>query len=147
MTAQRVIREYAPDDLADILSVWERASALAHPFLTKAFVDQERINIPELYLPNAETWVAEEAGRVIGFIALIGNEIGAIFVDPQFHGTGAGRALVDKARALRGDLEVEVFKANAMGRKFYDRYGFELLAESIHEATGNALLRLKYSAN
>lgn len=147
MTAQRVIREYAPDDLADILSVWERASALAHPFLTKAFVDQERINIPELYLPNAETWVAEEAGRVIGFIALIGNEIGAIFVDPQFHGTGAGRALMDKARALRGDLEVEVFKANAMGRKFYDRYGFELLAESIHEATGNALLRLKYSAN
>jgi putative acetyltransferase len=147
MAVQRVIREYAPDDLGDVLSAWESASAVAHPFLTKQFVDQERINIPELYLPNAETWVVEESGQVIGFIALIGNEVGAIFVDPQFHGTGAGRALMDKAQALRGDLEVEVFKENAIGRKFYARYGFELLTESIHEPTGNALLRLKNSAS
>jgi putative acetyltransferase len=145
MAVQHLIREYAPDDLADILSAWESASALAHTFLTKQFVDQERINIPELYLPNVETWVVEDSGRVIGFIALIGNKIGAIFVDPEFHGSGAGRALMDKARELRGDLEVEVFKENAIGRKFYARYGFELLAETIHEATGNALLRLKFS--
>ena len=145
MAVQHLIREYAPDDLADILSAWESASALAHTFLTKPFVHQERINIPELYLPNVETWVVEDSGRVIGFIALIGNKIGAIFVDPEFHGSGAGRALMDKARELRGDLEVEVFKENAIGRKFYARYGFELLAETIHEATGNALLRLKFS--
>ena len=147
MAVQRLVREYAPDDLADILSAWEAASALAHPFLTKQFLDQERINIPELYLPNAETWVVEDSGRVIGFIALIGNEVGAIFVHPEFHGTGAGRALMDKAQALRGDLEVEVFKDNAIGRKFYVRYGFEQLAETTHEPTGNALLRLKYSSS
>ena len=147
MAAQRLVRKYAPDDLADVLSAWEEASALAHPFLTKQFLDQERINIPELYLPNAETWVAEESGRVIGFIALIGNEVGAIFVHPAFHGAGAGRALMDKARALRGDLEVEVFKDNAIGRKFYARYGFDRLAETTHEPTGNALLRLKYSSS
>ncbi len=145
MTVKHVVREYAPDDLADILSAWERASALAHPFLTEQFLDQERLNIPELYLPNAETWVIEDNGRVIGFIALIGNEVGAIFVDPEFHGSGAGRALMDKACALRGDLEVEVFRENAIGRNFYARYGFEPLAETIHEATGNALLRLKFS--
>jgi putative acetyltransferase len=146
MTGQRLVREYVLGDLADIQSAWEGASALAHPFLTKQFLDQERINIPELYLPNAETWVVEESGRVIGFIALIGNEVGTIFVDPEFHGSGAGRALMDKARALRGDLEVEVFKENEIGRKFYARYGFDPLAETIHEPTGNALLRLKFSA-
>lgn len=100
---------------------------------------------PNMYLPNAGTWVAEIEGEVVGFIALIGNEVGAIFVDTGFHHRGAGRALMDKARELRGDLEVEVFEKNQIGRRFYANYGFELMEEKIHEQTGNALLRLSYS--
>ncbi len=128
------------------MAAWESASAKAHPFLTEAFLDQERYNIPNVYLPNTETWVIEQDGDVIGFTALMGNEVGAIFVDAAFHGTGAGKALMDKAVELHGEVELEVFKDNAVGRAFYDRYGFVLLAESVHEQTGNALLRLKYSA-
>jgi len=52
---------------------------------------------------------------------------------------------MDKAQELHGELEVEVFKENSVGRRFYAKYGFEELAESIHEATGNALLRLRFS--
>jgi putative acetyltransferase len=37
---------------------------------------------PKLYLPNADTWVAETNGAVVGFIALLGNFVGAIFVEP-----------------------------------------------------------------
>lgn len=142
---KRIIREYEHRDLANVLAAWESASAVAHPFLTEQFIDQERSNIPNIYLPNAETWVVEEGGQVIGFIALLGNEVGAIFVKPEFHGSGAGCALMDKAQELRGELEVEVFKRNKIGRKFYSGYGFELLAEKIHEQTGNELLRLKFS--
>lgn len=142
----RTVREYQADDLQDLLAAWESATRLAHPFLTDDFLDQERRNIPELYLPNAETWVIEQDQRVIGFIALLGNEVGAIFVDPEHQGTGAGRALMDQARALRGNLEVEVFAANAIGRRFYERYGFEPLSESIHEPTGKTLLRLQFQA-
>lgn len=140
------IRPYEPDDLDDVLSSWESATSIAHPFLTEDFLEQERHNIPNLYLPNAETWVVERGNQVIGFVALIGNEVGAIFVKPEFHGTGAGRSLMDKAQELRGDLEVEVFKANEIGRKFYASYGFEPLDEKIHEQTGNELIRLKFTA-
>ncbi len=140
-----LIREYRHEDLADILTAWESGSKVAHPFLTEQFLEQERHNIPNMYLPNAETWVAEADGQVIGFIALIGNEVGAIFVKSEFHSLGVGRGLMDKAQELRGELEVEVFKANEIGRKFYSAFGFELLAESIHEPTGHALLRLRYS--
>ncbi len=140
----RIIREYQPADLDDVLASWESASRLAHPFLQEDFLEQERHNIPNLYLPNAETWVIEHEKQVIGFIALLGNEVGAIFVKPEFHGTGAGKALMDKARELRGNLQVEVFEANSIGRRFYERYGFQALSESTHEPTGNRLLRLQF---
>ena len=146
-TINRIVREYKDEDLNDVLSAWESASRIAHPFLTPEFLAQERYNIPNIYLPNAETWVVEQAGQVIGFIALLANEVGAIFVKSEFHGTGAGKALMDKAQELCGDLEVEVFKANSIGRRFYTSYGFEPLSESIHEQTGEILLRLKFKAN
>ncbi|QDT44096.1 putative N-acetyltransferase YjaB [Gimesia alba] len=142
----RIVREYRAEDLDAVLAAWENATRLAHPFMTEEFLDQERDNIPNLYLPNAETWVIEQEGQVIGFIALLGNEVGAIFVQPEFHGTGAGKALMDQAQELRGDLEVEVFEANRIGRHFYQRYGFTPLSESIHEPTGNPLIRMQFTA-
>jgi hypothetical protein len=47
---------------------------------------------------------------------------------------------------IHGDLEVEVFKENAIGRKFYSRYGFSLVEEKLHEPTGQQILRLKFTA-
>lgn len=139
---QPTIRPYHANDLNNVLAAWESATAVAHPFLTEEFLDQERHNIPNVYLPNAETWVAEQEGCVVGFIALIGNEVGAIFVDSTLHKSGIGTALMDKAKELRGDLEVEVFEANSIGRQFYAKTGFQPLSESIHEQTGNKLCRL-----
>lgn len=138
-----MIRAYQEQDLEDLLNVWAAASEVAHPFLSAEFLSSERENIPKLYLPNAETWVAEVDGRVIGFIALLGTEVGAIFVHPRYHGQGIGRSLMDKARELRGELEVEVFAANEIGRKFYARYGFEPMEEKVHEPTGMEVLRLR----
>jgi len=141
-----VIRKYHPSDLEDLLSVWTAASEIAHPFLSSEFLEQERHNIPNVYLPIAETWVWETDGCVVGFIALLGDEVGAIFVHPANQGIGVGRALMDKARSLREQLEVEVFKENALGRGFYARYGFELVHEELHEPTGQQMLRLRLAA-
>ena len=55
--------------------------------------------------------------------------------------------MLDKARELHEDLEVEVFSRNLMGRKFYLKYGFVMIEEKIHEDTGHKILRLKFSAN
>ena len=141
------IRQYEEADLESILSSWEVATRLAHDFMTDDFITQERKNIAEIYIPNTDTWVVEIEDEVKGFIALIGNEVGAIFLQPDFHGKGAGKALMDKAHEIHGDLEVEVFKANTIGRKFYAQYGFEPLEEKLHEPTGQQVLRLKFTAN
>ncbi len=137
-----MIRDYRVSDEAELLETWEAASAVAHPFLSDAFLKQERYNIPNVYLPHAQTWVWEADGRVVAFIALIGDEVGAIFVAPQSQRSGIGGALMDFARARRDRLELEVFEANAIGRAFYAKYGFAELSTSVHEATGLALIRL-----
>lgn len=138
------IRQYQDTDLAEVLNTWEVATRLAHPFMTDAFIAQERGNTQQIYLPNTDTWVSDFNGEVVGFIALMGNEVGAIFVQPKFHGKGVGKALMDKAQSLHGNLEVEVFKANTIGRRFYARYGFEPLSEYMHEQTNQQVLRLRF---
>lgn len=138
-----MIRRYHADDCGAVIDVWARASAVAHPFLRPEFLEQERQNIRELYMPNAETWVWESDGQVVGYVALLGKEIGGLFVDPDFHRGGIGRGLVEWARDLHGDLEVEVFEKNVIGRAFYDRLGFQFLRRSTHRETGFDLLRLR----
>ena len=137
------IRPYADEDLSELLDVWYRASLIAHSFLSEEFFKTERRQIAELWLPMAETMVYETDGRVIGFLALMGNEVGGIFVDPDYQGRGIGRALMDAATDSRPFLELDVFEVNSIGRRFYDAYGFEFVDRHVNEATGQPELRLR----
>lgn len=139
-----MIRPYADHDLGELLDVWYRASLIAHSFLSDEFFDTERRLIAESWLPMAETTVYETDGRVVGFLSLIGNEVGAIFVDPDRQGGGIGRALMDHARDSRPYLELNVFEANSAGRRFYAAYGFEFVDRHTNVDTGQAELRLRF---
>ncbi len=92
-----MIRPYQESDVEDIIEVWYQASLVAHPFLSENFLAEEKRKIRHVYLPNAQTWVYEGQGKPVGFISLIDNEVGAIFVHPSMHRRGIGRALMDKA--------------------------------------------------
>lgn len=144
-----MIREFISSDTDAIVDAWQRASNLAHPFLTPAFLAQEAHNVRHIYVVHAETWVAEISEQVVGFIALIASEdvceVGGLFLDPAFHGQGIGKALMDKAVAEKGPLKVEVFQRNAIGRRFYAAYGFVASGEYFHEASGQMTLQLRYS--
>ena len=143
-----MIRPYMTEDADALINLWRDASAVAHPFLTPGFLDQEADNMRNIYLIHAETWVAEKDGSPVGFVALINSaddtEIGGLFVAPNCHKQGFGRLLVDHARALKGPLDVEVFERNSVGRRFYDRYGFVEIARSFHDASQQATLKLRY---
>ena len=138
-----MIRKYEDNDLDELLDAWLSASKVAHPFLGEEFFEQERKNISSLYLPKAETWVYEREGVVVGFIALIGNEVGGIFVDAGYQRKGIGKELMDHARSLRAVLELDVFKDNNIGREFYKKQGFTEMHEHTHKETGYTQLRLK----
>jgi len=69
---------------------------------------------------------------VVGFIALIGNTVGGLFLQPAHHGKRLGKLMVDKAQDLYGDLVVDVLKKNLIGWKGYTQYGFKRIEEKIH---------------
>lgn len=138
-----MIRQYDPRDREALLAVWAESAAVGHPFWTPAMFEQERRDIAEKYLPVAETYVFERAGEVVGFISLLGDEVGGIFVTPRCHRQGIGRALMDWARQSRDVLELDVFEANEVGRAFYAAYGFGIVGERLDEATGHRVLRLR----
>ena len=141
------IRQYMASDLEAVLSSWEVATRFSHKFMTDEFIAQEKMNVADIYIPNTDTWAAEIDGIVQGFIALMGNEVGAIFLHPNYPGKGVGKMLMDKAQFLLGDLEVEVFTENEIGREFYKLYGFKQFKERLHGPTGQQTLLLKFTAN
>jgi len=147
MSESLVIRRYAPADQEDLLAVWDSASRGAHGFMPEQFFEEERWHIPNTYLPKAETWVAQADGRMVGFASLIGQEVGALFVAPDMQGRGVGHALLDQARALHGELCVEVFAENQAAYGFYLAYGFCNMPPTVppDEVHGHRLIRLALS--
>lgn len=138
-----MIRAFSSNDLEELLDVWYRSSLIAHSFLSTEFLAEERREIADIWLPMSETMVYESNGRVVGFLALIENEVGGVFVDPDYQCRGIGRSLMDRARDSRPFLELNVFEANSVARRFYDAYGFELADRHIHEPSGQPELRLR----
>jgi putative acetyltransferase len=141
-----VIRPFTDDDLDGVLEVWYRASVEAHSFLGEGFFDAERRRIAEQWLPTAETLVFVIDGRVVGFVSMLGSEVGGIFVDPAHQGRGVGRSLMDSVTARRPYVVLDVFRANAIGRRFYDAYGFRDIGGGADETTGLPVRRLRFDS-
>lgn len=81
--------------------------------------------------PNTHIWVAEDDRRIIGFCSAIkegdNNRIMAIYVLPQYHGTGTGKKLIERAFSWLGktkDILVNVVEYNDHAIGFYEHMGF-----------------------
>lgn len=137
-----MIRNYKDSDMEQVMDIWFRAQTGAHPFLLSDFITKVDGMMRNVFLPNSKTWVYEKEGNVIGFVAMMGNEIGGLFVDPDSHSRGIGTQLVNHMKPMFDTLEVEVFSNNVIGRGFYKKYGFKPMKEYLHEETNEMVLRL-----
>lgn len=139
-----MIRKREEKDNDEIMNVWYEASNFGHPFLDADFVEKVKTDMRNIYIPTTITFVYEENNAVIGFISMIGNEIGGLFVLPGNHSKGIGTQLVNSVRELHGELEVEVFEKNTIGRAFYEKYGFKEIKRYYHAESKNNMLRMFY---
>ena len=148
MTINTQIRPYnAATDLTRILDIWFAASLKGHPFIGRDKLAEQRQLIRDVYMPQAESWVLCREDEVVGFISLLGNNVGGLFVDPRCHGMGFGRRLINHAVDLRGELSLEVYLANEQACGFYHSLGFREVSRRDTDDLGypfpNATLHLK----
>lgn len=126
----------AERDLTALSEIWFSASLLAHPFLGEETLRGQRVLVETVYLPKAETLVAEFDGAPAGFISLLDDFIGGLFVAPNAQGKGLGRGLIAKALAPRESLDVEVYTQNRQAFGFYQALGFREIGRRSHDDQG-----------
>lgn len=68
--------------------------------------------------------VAENFGRVIGFLALDGNEVAALYIARDVQGLGIGAVLLGHAKTHCEQLTLWTFQANTGAVRFYQSHGF-----------------------
>lgn len=89
------------------------------------------------FLPRAELALAvDEADAPLGFVAMSGNRIDALFVDPARHRQGIGKALILRGARDQPLLFVDVNAQNARGVGFYRHLGFGEIGHSATDELG-----------
>ena len=87
--------------------------------------DEVRGWIANVLLPAGDVWVAEEAGVVLGYLALHDDFLAQLYLRPGYWRRGIGSMLMRHAKRLRPDgLRLWCFQVNARARAFYAAHGF-----------------------
>lgn len=156
MSSDLIIRRYHSSDQGVVTDLWARAARQAHPFIEGEGEGERARILREVYLVQAENWVAESDGTVVGLLGLLpggesaqdaaGAEVGGLFVAPEAQGGGIGGRLVEHAAARHGALTLEVFEGNAQARRFYAHLGFTERGRRVDEQTGHPLIAVERAA-
>jgi GNAT superfamily N-acetyltransferase len=125
------VRRARRDEADPIAAVWLRsryASIPANPAPVHSD-DDVHLYFAAVVLPNAEVWVADAEGAIVALMALDGDEVDHLHVDPDHTGKGLGSRLIDVAKAEHpGGLALWTFQSNVGARRFYERHGFVAIA-------------------
>lgn len=133
------IRRARVDDHAHMLDLWERSVRATHHFLDESDIASLRpLVAEEIESPGLEWWViTSDLDHPLGFLAFADNVIEGLFIDPDYHGRGSGRALVAHAQQLAGGtLSVDVNEQNTSALRFYRSVGFEVTGRSDTDSAG-----------
>jgi len=88
--------------------------------------------------------VFEEEHIVKGFMSLKKDTLAAIFVSPNEQRKGIGKKLILKAKQLRKNLNLTVYKENTDSVEFYKKSGFKIIDEQKDLHTGHLELIMQY---
>lgn len=134
-------------DAERTLQIWERAVDATHDFLLAA--DRRAIGEEVAsFLPAAPLLLAVDANDVPqAFMLVVDGHMEALFVDPQYFGSGVGRQLVAHALAGAPQLTTDVNAQNAQALGFYQRLGFVETGRSALDGQGRPypLIHLRYA--
>jgi GNAT superfamily N-acetyltransferase len=147
VTGELVLRQARPGDARAIAGVsvasrrWSYRDLLAAADLDALSVEETAADFAQglaEFPPGAAVFVAEQAGRVVGYVYVLPSpdadvpagtsDLGSLYVTEEVAGTGVGRALMEAAvaharTAGQGLLTIWVRQGNGRARRFYEKHG------------------------
>lgn len=130
------VRSRRIDENARLVEIWLGAVRATHHFLGE---DEIQILLPlvrDEYVPELEILVAIEDGVPVGFVGLDGSKVEMLFVDPDRHGRGIGKTLLNHVAEMRGSLRVDANEQNPGAVAFYLKSGFKQVGRSELDGSG-----------
>ena len=119
------LRRATSDDAADVAEVFLDSFHATYEFPLAHTDDDVRGWIRDRLIPDHETWVATDDGRVVALMALAPGWLEQLYVAPDRLGEGIGSRLMAIAKASQpGGLQLWTFQVNDRARGFYERHGF-----------------------
>ncbi|MDX8453676.1 GNAT family N-acetyltransferase [Mesorhizobium sp. VK9D] len=97
--------------------------------------DEDLFFIRDILLPSQQVTVAEAGERIVGFIAVNGDWVEQLYLDPAWTGQGIGSRLLVQATGGLSSVKLHCFQANSGARRFYERHGFR--AEAFGDGSTN----------
>ncbi|MET2830093.1 GNAT family N-acetyltransferase [Mesorhizobium shangrilense] len=91
--------------------------------------------IRDIVLPRQQVTVAQTGEKIVGFIAVSGEWVEQLYLDPAWTGQGIGSRLLKDATASLPVVKLHCFQSNTDAQRFYERHGFR--AESFGDGTKN----------
>lgn len=143
------IRSALSKEIPALVEIWLRSVRATHNFLSEQDIATLEPLVREEVLPKLEVWVlCDDSDTPVGFMALNGNNVEGLFIEPSHMGAGGGRLLLAHARRLKGPLLVDVNEQNPAALRFYLANGFEVIGRSEKDSGGRPfpLLHLREAA-
>jgi len=123
-----LVRPLEPSDTGEAAALWWRSRHADGAQLPPAIHTAEQVAtwFADVLLPDGQTWLALDDGRIVAVLTLDGDDLDQLYVAPDAAGQGIGSALVDLAKDLRpGGLALWTFQSNTRAQAFYSRHGFQ----------------------
>lgn len=145
------LRRYTPEDCAACWQLFYRAVQTG----AAKFYDQAQRDVwcavppdptPQrnARLADATTWLAEDNGRLIGFMSLeTDGHLDMAFVDPDYMGRGIAYVLHDRLMQSARDAGLTTLKTEAslLAEPFFTRQGWQVVAPDTVVKDGVSLPR------
>jgi putative acetyltransferase len=142
------LRPYRPADEDGAIELWRDTWAAAYPQIDfRTRVDWWRERWRNELVPNAEIVVADDAGRLVGFVTveLASGYLDQIVVATPRQGSGVAERLLAAARHLSPQgLHLDVNQDNARAIRFYQKHGFVTTGEGVNALSGALTYQMRW---
>lgn len=141
-----LIRRCVAEDMPHLLEIWLQATLHAHDFLPAAawWPRQEAMRLQlqqcqDIWVVEAQDeavlaatlkgQVSARDPQVVGFMAIDGDELLALYLHPEWQQQGLGTTLIGLAQQYHPYLQLRVCVLNSEAVQFYRRHGFAISRE------------------